>query len=144
MIVDKFSKGLVNLNMRLLQLKDLIYIFHVFLGFSKKQNVKQIAWKPRRYDGKYLFSTAWKVSVFGVFLVHIFPHLDWIARDAEYLFVFSLNAGKNGPEKLGIWKLFTQCRKLSLAQYSMSFTKAHRDGQNIEYLSTYYPLSTRG
>ena len=26
---------------------------------------------------------AWKVSVFGVFLVRIFPHLDWIRR-AEY------------------------------------------------------------
>ena len=23
----------------------------------------------------------WKVSVFGVFLVHIFPHSDWIWRD---------------------------------------------------------------
>ena len=25
--------------------------------------------------------TAWKVSVFGVFLVRIFPHSDWIRRD---------------------------------------------------------------
>ena len=25
--------------------------------------------------------TAWKVSVFGVFLVRVFPHLDWIRRD---------------------------------------------------------------
>ena len=42
--------------------------------------------------------TAWKVSVFGVVLVPIFPHLDWIRRDTEYLFVFNLNAGKYGPE----------------------------------------------
>ena len=28
--------------------------------------------------------TAWKVAVFGVFLVHIFPHLDWIQRDTEW------------------------------------------------------------
>ena len=25
-------------------------------------------------------STAWKLSLFGVILVHIFPHLDWIRR----------------------------------------------------------------
>ena len=38
--------------------------------------------------------TAWKVSVFEVILVHIFPHSDWIWRDMKYLSVFSLNAGK--------------------------------------------------
>ena len=27
--------------------------------------------------------TAWKVYVFGVFLVRIFPHFDWIRRDTE-------------------------------------------------------------
>ena len=27
--------------------------------------------------------TAWKVSVFGDFLVRIFPHLEWILRDKE-------------------------------------------------------------
>ena len=30
-----------------------------------------------RFD---LYFTAWKVSVFGVFLVRIFPHSDWIRR----------------------------------------------------------------
>ena len=25
-------------------------------------------------------NTAWKLSLFGVILVHIFPHLDWIRR----------------------------------------------------------------
>ena len=54
----------------------------------------------------YLF-IAWKVSVFGVFLVRIFPHSDWIRRDTEYLFLFSLNAGKHRPRKLRIQKLFT-------------------------------------
>ena len=28
--------------------------------------------------------TAWKVALFGVFLVHIFPHSDWIRRDTEW------------------------------------------------------------
>ena len=34
------------------------------------------------------------MSVFGVFLVRIFPHLDWIRRDTPYLPAFSPNAGK--------------------------------------------------
>ena len=38
--------------------------------------------------------TAWNVSVFGVFLVSIFPNSDWIRRDTVYLSVFSSNAGK--------------------------------------------------
>ena len=33
------------------------------------------------------------------FLVRILPHSDRIRRDTEYLFVFSPNAGKYGPEK---------------------------------------------
>ena len=40
--------------------------------------------------------------------VRIFPHSDWIRRDAEYLSVFSPHAGKHGPEKLRIRTLFTQ------------------------------------
>ena len=39
------------------------------------------------------------VSVFGVFLVRIFPHLDWIQRNTPSFSVFSPNAGKYGPEK---------------------------------------------
>ena len=39
-----------------------------------------------------------KVSIFGVILVRIFLHLDWIRRDTPYLSVFSPNAGKCGPE----------------------------------------------
>ena len=39
------------------------------------------------------------MSVFGVFLVRISPHLS----------VFSSNAGKYRPGKFRIWTLFTQC-----------------------------------
>ena len=46
-----------------------------------------------------LIGTAWKASRYGVFLVRIFPHSDWIWRDTEHLSVFSPNAGKYGPEK---------------------------------------------
>ena len=51
--------------------------------------------------------TALKVSVFGVFLVHIFSHLDRKRRVTKYLSVCSSNAGKYGPEKLRICTLFT-------------------------------------
>ena len=64
-------------------------------------------------------TTAWKVSVFGVFLVCIFPHSDWIRRDVFWS-VFSPNAGKYGPEKLRIRTLFTHCTKLLF-----------RDGQKL-------------
>ena len=37
----------------------------------------------------YRTTTACKLYVFGVILVHIFPHSDWIRRDTEYLSVFS-------------------------------------------------------
>ena len=43
---------------------------------------------------------AWKFSVFGVFLVHIFQHLNWIRRYTPYLSVFSPSLGKYRPEKL--------------------------------------------
>ena len=48
------------------------------------------------------FFTAWKVPVFGVFSVRIFPHLDDICRGTEYLSTFSSNAGKYRSEKLRI------------------------------------------
>ena len=44
------------------------------------------------------------MSVFGVILVRIFPHSDWIQKDTEYLSVFSPNTGKYVPEKLRIQK----------------------------------------
>ena len=57
---------------------------------------------------KYKTVITWKVSVYWVFLVRIFPHWNWIWRDTPYPSVFSLNTGKNGPEKLRIRTLFTQ------------------------------------
>ena len=36
------------------------------------------------------------MSIFGFFLVPIFPHLEWIRRDTEYLSGFSLNVEKYG------------------------------------------------
>ena len=57
----------------------------------------------------YKSSTAWKVSVFEVFLICIFPYSGWIRRDTPYLSGFSPNARNYGPEKLRIRTLSTQC-----------------------------------
>ena len=48
-------------------------------------------------DNRVLVFTAWKVTVFGVFLVCSFSHLEWIWRDTPYHSVFSPNAGKSWP-----------------------------------------------
>ena len=47
---------------------------------------------------KLLFDTAWKISVFGVFPVRIFPHSDWMDWTAR----------EHGPQKLWIRTLLTQ------------------------------------
>ena len=65
---------------------------HVFKGDSSIA-LYQPGSKQRR------LSTAWKVSKYGVLLVRIFPHSDWIRRDTEYLSVFSPNAGKRGKNR---------------------------------------------
>ena len=39
--------------------------------------------------------TVWKMSVFGVILARIFPHLDWLQRDTP---IFTPNVRKYGPE----------------------------------------------
>ena len=43
--------------------------------------------------------TGWKMSKCGVFSGPYFPTFVLKRRDMEYLFVFSPNAGKYGPEK---------------------------------------------
>ena len=52
--------------------------------------------------------TAWKVSVFGAFLVRIFPHSKWMQIISLKISVFSSNAGKYSPEKFKIRALLTQ------------------------------------
>ena len=46
----------------------------------------------------------------------IFTYSDWIWRDTEYLCVFTLNAGKYGPEKTRIRTFFTH--RVRLLNYS--------------------------
>ena len=53
-------------------------------------------------------STTWKVSKYGVFSGPYFPVFG---LKTSYLSIFSLNAGKYGPEKLRVWTHFIQCSK---------------------------------
>ena len=59
----------------------------------------------RSFSPLFSLTTAWKVSIFRVFLVFIFLHSDWIQYQYS---VFSQNAGKYGPEKVWMETLFTQ------------------------------------
>ena len=69
-----------------------IYIY--FLRFISKG----IAWNPKEI-------TAWKVSKYGVFLVRIFPYLEWMNKE---IYPVNLHARNYEPEKLRIWTIFTQ------------------------------------
>ena len=83
----------------------------VFLSSHPKNDRRNffIVWFLVRISFSYIYFTAWKLSVFQVFLVRIFPHLYWIQRDIPYNSVFSPNAGIYQSEKLRTQTLFTQC-----------------------------------
>ena len=56
-------------------------------------------------------NNAWKESVFRVFLVRTFMHLDWIRRHTEKMSVFSPTAGKYGLDQLRTRTLFSQWKR---------------------------------
>ena len=64
-----------------------------------------------------MIGTARKVPIFGIFLVCIFPHLDWKQREYGVFFVFNPNAGKYGPEKLRVRTFFTQWARYELVPF---------------------------
>ena len=47
---------------------------------------------------KLKMNTMWKVSVFRVFLVRIFPHSDWIRRETEYSVQMRENTNQKNSE----------------------------------------------
>ena len=63
-----------------------------------------------------------KVSVFGVFLVRIFSHSNWMRRDIGYVSAFMPIAGKYLQEKLRIPIFFTQCFIYYKWQFHDSYT----------------------
>ena len=81
--------------------------FLIFSLFSHFLNKEPGLYTPSRkpFQKNYRDSNWPSHSVKGVqirnlFLVRIFPHLDWIQKVTKYLAVFSLNAGNYGPETL--------------------------------------------
>ena len=92
-----------------------LFIFLKESEKKKKWGKKVILgeWKPEKVEEKIkriaaltnvnnnqlcIVHFVWKVSLFGVILVRIFPQLDWIRRDTPYLSAFSSNTGKCKPE----------------------------------------------
>ena len=64
-------------------------IFKVIIFKKVVSLIKCIDWLPLRKNRPNT----------EFFLVHIFPHSNWIWRDTPYLSVFSPNSRKYGPEK---------------------------------------------
>ena len=58
---------------------------------------------------------AWKVSVFEVFLVHIFPHLDWIQRDS--ISPYSVQMRENTDQKNSEYWDFSRSAKHRFKQF---------------------------
>ena len=102
------------------------------LGHSKKPGREKVSSLAMGIS----IITAWKVSVFGVFLVRIFSHSDWARSDTKYLSISSLNARKYGPENLRLrtppnYSFMTgNCFKLIICIQFMSDT-SHLSQQNI-------------
>ena len=71
-----------------------LVVLSIFISFLSKS----LWYKCLLHMAKTLNATLCKNCVFGVNLVRIFPHLDWMPRYTPYLSVFSPNAGKYGPE----------------------------------------------
>ena len=74
-----------------------------------------ICWSINSWSFTWLKpTTTWKVFVFEVFVVGVYPHSDWIGKDTLYFSVFRANARKYGPKKLGIWTLFKKLTGFSI------------------------------
>ena len=83
-------------------------------GHPKHFCLEQLRRKMMQIQITYFFYKLTKEShcvksiAFEIFLVSIFPYLDWIRRDTPDLSVYSPNVGKYGPEKLRLRTFFTQ------------------------------------
>ena len=82
------------------------------------------AWQSPTYVSANC-NTAWKLSIFGVFLVRIFLHLCWIQRDTPYLSVFSPIAGKYKPKKNPNTNIFYEVRASKSFRFSKDYTLKH-------------------
>ena len=90
-------------------------------------------WETQEKEASH---TEWKVSLFWVLLVRIFPYSDWIRRAFP---VLSLNVGKYGPAKLRIRTIFTQCQPRNINSINIRIQGRITDIQvfEINFLSIF-------
>ena len=72
--------------------------FKEYVWWRCKLLIMYIIWNKRKNNAQ-LTSTAWKVSVFGVFLVCTFPYLDSIRGDTPCFFPYSVRMWENTDPK---------------------------------------------
>ena len=98
------------LNINLQELRQKLYVkINYWLDTLKHFVLRQLKMTMVRIGVIKHYDTVWKLSLFGVFQVRIFPHSNWPQIDTLYLSVFSPNAGKYGLKNFRIWTLFTHC-----------------------------------
>ena len=94
-------------------------LFHdcVWLGSYFKGEwvpIRRISWKKNFSFNFSTANTAWKVSVFGVILVRIFPQSDWIRRDTQYSVRMRENTDQNNSEHGHFLRCVSLIRQLIL------------------------------
>ena len=98
------------LNINLQELRQKLYVkINYWLDTLKHFVLRQLKMTMVRIGVIKHYDTVWKLSLFGVFQVRIFPHSNWPQIDTLYLSVFSPNAGKYGLKNFRIWTLLTHC-----------------------------------
>ena len=62
--------------------RKILHLENLKINYSKLIKRSLLSLNRRK---RLSINTAWKLPVFGVILVRIFPHSEWIRRDTEYL-----------------------------------------------------------
>ena len=100
------------------------------------------------YKQLFLLITAWKVSVFGVILVRIFPHSDWIRRYSVSLLIQSRCERIRNKITPNTNTFYTVSTTLGNIKMRLCYPETHCKGQytydvheNFLIFKTLHPLS---
>ena len=75
----------------------ILYFILYYILYYISMHILNVKWSLTRHywiQG-FMNVTVWKVCVFGVFLVRIFPHSDWMRRDSEYPYSVQIRENKD-------------------------------------------------
>ena len=75
-------------------------------------------------------TNVWKVSIFGVFLVCILPHSNWIR-------VISPNTGNYGSQKLRLRTRSTQCTQKWCFPFRIFLVDVHKSAESCGFIHNY-------